>query len=140
MQLDNYTMRMQIKDGCVRWDSDDWEQLKITCLDVIEALEVLDVLLDSQILNRVQESNNIETKAYAEAVSKRPRIDLEPVSVINAYSLDDELKHALNNNIKYQELLVEITILNTEKIKINRKIRALTRHFITQNKQFSAKV
>jgi len=131
---------MQIKDGCVRWDSDDWEQLKITCLDVIEALEVLDVLLDSQILNRVQESNNIETKAYAEAVSKRPRIDLEPVSVINAYSLDDELKHALNNNIKYQELLVEITILNTEKIKINRKIRALTRHFITQNKQFSAKV
>jgi hypothetical protein len=131
---------MQIKDGCVRWDSDDWEQLKITCLDVIEALEVLDVLLDSQILNRVQESNNIETKAYAEAVSKRPRIDLEPVSVINAYSLGDELKHALNNNIKYQELLVEITILNTEKIKINRKIRALTRHFITQNKQFSAKV
>ncbi len=141
MKLDNYTIRMQIKNGGVLWDSDDWEQLKITCLDVIEALEVLDVLIDSQLLTRVQESNNIETKAYTEAVSKRPCLELSTVrSEINSYSLDDELKRLLNNNQKYQDLLAEITILNTEKIKINRKIRALTRHFITQNKHFSAKV
>ncbi len=140
MQLDSYTMRMQIKNGCVLWDSDDWEQIKMTCLDVIEALEVLDSLLDIELLNRVQESNNIETRAYAEAVSKRPRIDLEPVSVINPYSLDDELKHILSNNEKYQDLLAEITVLDTEKNKIKRKIRALTRHFIIQNKQFSAQV
>jgi hypothetical protein len=137
-RTDSFTVKYRIADGKVYYDAANWQELKKITSDDIEAFEVIESLFAIKTRELMQIIDNAEFTVMSDLEKAN---ELNPdKSLSNATKRKQKADEILSQDEQYTKSKSDLEVLNLERSRINRKVRALTRAFITEYSNFTSRI